>query len=131
MAKPLALKLGKDAPPEADGEFVGRLDVFKATVETYLPSLAKRIREIGGTGRGISMLQSAFAADFTADEFILLGMAIKYAGMCGVPIHIFCDPDSSEQSEETPDGEELFLIGAIRDRPVASGCFPLEMTKNL
>jgi hypothetical protein len=34
----------------------------------------------------ISIHQDAFAADYQADEFVLLGKAIKYAGIHGVSL---------------------------------------------
>ena len=36
----------------------------------------------------VVMHQDAFAADYQEDEFRLMGMAIKFAGICGKEIHI-------------------------------------------
>src|ERR1700692_4519959 len=32
--------------------------------------------------------QDTFAADYQQDEYALLGMAIKYAGLCGKEVHV-------------------------------------------
>jgi hypothetical protein len=34
------------------------------------------------------MHQDAFAADYQEEEYRLLGMAIKFAGICGKEVHI-------------------------------------------
>lgn len=39
-------------------------------------------------GTIVDLKQDAFAADYQDDEYALLGMAIKYAGLCGKEVHV-------------------------------------------
>lgn len=63
------------------------------SVENYLPEFAKAVAKLK-PGRGdeqsdISRLhQDAFAAGYD-DEYTLLGMTIKYAGLRGVDVQFF------------------------------------------
>lgn len=49
------------------------------TVETKLPDFVKMVKTTGD--KMIIFHQHAFAADYQDEEFSLLGMAIKYAGL--------------------------------------------------
>jgi hypothetical protein len=44
--------------------------------------------------------QDAFAADYQEDEYTLLGMAIKYAGLRGKEVHVIGKNSSSFAEEE-------------------------------
>ena len=55
-------------------------------VETALPDFVAAVRA-GGID-AIALHQDAFAADYQDAEFVLLGKAIKYAGIFGREIHI-------------------------------------------
>jgi hypothetical protein len=57
-----------------------------AAIETMLPDFAKACR--APDLPIVIMHQDAFAADYQEEEFRLLGMAIKFAGICGKDVHI-------------------------------------------
>ena len=57
-----------------------------ATIERELPDFAKACRSTDNDT--VAMHQDAFAADYQDDEYKLLGMAIKFAGICGKQVHI-------------------------------------------
>lgn len=69
-----------------------RVAVLQATVERYLPEFAKTIEKIAPEKDGeegvLTLHQDAFAAGYDDDEYTLLGMAIKYAGLKGVNLQI-------------------------------------------
>jgi hypothetical protein len=56
------------------------------TIERELPDFAKACRSTDNDV--VAMHQDAFAADYQDDEYKLLGMAIKFAGICGKEVHI-------------------------------------------
>ena len=63
-------------------------------VEEKLPNFAKMIKKHYAEFKGsedapeVVLHQDAFAADYQPEEIILLGSAIKYAGMSGVVLNI-------------------------------------------
>jgi hypothetical protein len=73
-----------------------RIDTVLATVEHYLPEFAKGVKEAakkatksGQEDQPMMVLhQDAFAAGYHKDEYILLGLAIKYAGLHNVAVTI-------------------------------------------
>jgi len=64
--------------PEQD-EFARRKSHLIAVVEQELPDFARMCRDDGADI--VLMHQDAFAASLHEDEYNLLGMAIKFAGM--------------------------------------------------
>ncbi len=58
---------------------------FKAAFERDLPDYARMCQ---GDEPMIVFHQDAFAADYQHNEFALLGMAIKYAGLMGKEVRI-------------------------------------------
>jgi hypothetical protein len=54
-------------------------------IEELLPDFAKSCRDTPGV---VVLHQDAFAADYQDDEYKLLGMAIKFAGLYGKEIRI-------------------------------------------
>lgn len=58
------------------------------TIERELPDFAKACRSTDNTV--VAMHQDSFAADYQDEEYKLLGMAIKFAGICGKEVHIIC-----------------------------------------
>lgn len=56
------------------------------TIESRLPDFAQMIKTTND--EIVVFHQDAFAADYQEDEFSLLGMAIKYAGLHGREITI-------------------------------------------
>ena len=57
-----------------------------ATVDKKLPDFARACR--AHDIPIVVMHQDAFAADYQEDEYRLIGMAIKFAGICGKEIRI-------------------------------------------
>lgn len=55
-------------------------------VEKMLPDFARACRAHDNTV--VTMHQDAFAADYQEEEYMLLGMAIKFAGICGKEVQI-------------------------------------------
>lgn len=56
------------------------------TIERELPDFAKACRSADNTV--VAMHQDSFAADYQDEEYKLLGMAIKFAGICGKEVRI-------------------------------------------
>jgi len=57
-----------------------------ATIDKKLPDFARACR--AHDIPIVVMHQDAFAADYQEDEYRLIGMAIKFAGICGKEIRI-------------------------------------------
>jgi hypothetical protein len=57
-----------------------------AAIETMLPEFARACR--APDLPVVILHQDAFAADYQEEEYRLLGMAIKFAGICGKEVHI-------------------------------------------
>jgi len=57
-----------------------------ATIEKMLPDFARACRSPDAPV--IVMHQDAFAADYQEEEYKLLGMAVKFAGICGKEVQI-------------------------------------------
>ena len=68
-----------------------------AMVRTKLPDFAKMCAD--DTEQAL-IHQDAFAADYQEDEYMLLGMAIKYAGLRGKGVHVIGKNRSSLAGEE-------------------------------
>lgn len=64
------------------------MDKLKLTVEKYLPEVADSARICKEKGAILILHQDAFAAGYHRDEFLLLGMAVKYCGLLGVSFMI-------------------------------------------
>jgi len=58
---------------------------LKTKIERTLPDFAKSCR---GNEDVVLLHQDSFAADYQHDEYVLLGMAIKYAGLYGKEVRI-------------------------------------------
>jgi hypothetical protein len=87
----LRLIPGVDQPSPTPDEEAERIATLKETVEHYLPDFAGRIKHVveSREEEPIFILhQDAFAAGYHRDEYILLGMAVKYAGLHGVRLSI-------------------------------------------
>jgi hypothetical protein len=56
-----------------------------ATVRTKLPDFARMCAD---DTEHVLLHQDAFAADYQEDEYMLLGMAIKYAGLRGKEVRV-------------------------------------------
>ena len=82
--------MGTDSPSPTMHEQESRVAVLQATVQHYLPAFSAAIEKVKAAGDGAALVlhQDAFAAGYDDDEYTLLGMAIKYAGLHGVAISI-------------------------------------------
>ncbi len=56
-----------------------------ATIRKKLPNFARMCAD---DAEHVLLHQDAFAADYQEDEYMLLGMAIKYAGLRGKEVHV-------------------------------------------
>lgn len=90
MAEPKRLRMGVEAPSPNMHEQESRVAVLQATVQYYLPEFDAAIKKTkkAGDDSFLMLHQDAFAAGYDDDEFTLLGMAIKYAGLHGVTVTI-------------------------------------------
>src|SRR5271157_5878541 len=68
-----------------------------ATIRTKLPEFAKACAD---DTELVLLHQDAFAADYQEDEYALLGMAIKYAGLRGKEVRVIRRNRSSFAEEE-------------------------------
>jgi hypothetical protein len=91
MVKPKRLKMGTDSSSPTPDEEKERIAVLRATVETYLPDFVRGVEAVRANDAKDSAMvlhQDAFAAGYHDDEYTLLGMAVKYAGLYGVEVTI-------------------------------------------
>ena len=91
MSKAKELTMGADSSSPTPGEEKERIAVLRATVETYLPDFARGVRASqakDAKGSVMVLHQDSFAAGYHEDEYTLLGMAVKYAGLNGVEVKV-------------------------------------------
>ena len=93
MATAKRLTMGVDSPSPTSEVEKQRVDVLRATVEKYLPNFARGVGEIAARPKEekdtpLVVHQDAFAAGYHDDEYTLLGMAVKYAGLYGVIVKV-------------------------------------------
>ena len=90
----MKLKMGVDSNNPSENELRRRERVLAETVEYYLPNFAKGMKELKakeeqeGEGNVMILHQDAFASGLHTDEYTILGMAVKYAGLHGVELRI-------------------------------------------
>jgi len=60
--------------------------LLQSEIEAKLPEFVKMLRSSGTDA--LTLHQDSFAADYQDAEYVLLGKAIKYAGIFGKEIHI-------------------------------------------
>ena len=68
-----------------DSEIILREANLVRTIQQRLPDFA---RACADDVEVVVLHQDAFAADYQDGEFKLLGMAIKYAGLCGKEVQV-------------------------------------------
>jgi hypothetical protein len=68
-----------------------------ATIRKKLPDFARMCAD---DAEHVLLHQDAFAADYQEDEYLLLGMAIKYAGLRGKEVRVIGRNRSSFAEEE-------------------------------
>jgi hypothetical protein len=81
-----------------DDERMQRESNLIATVRKTLPEFAKACAD---EAELVLLHQDAFAADYQEDEYRLLGMAIKYAGLRGKEVRVIGKNRSSLDEEGT------------------------------
>lgn len=87
--EPKKLTLGTELPSPDVLEEHARIEILKLTIEKYIPDFAESIAAVSKEADSILVLQQdAFAAAYDDDEYMLLGMAIKYAGLHSVEMRI-------------------------------------------
>lgn len=94
------LQMGVDSLETTELEQESRVAVLRATVEKYIPEFVSGVAEtvkinadLIASGKSdnnswLMLHQDAFAAGYDDDEYILFGMALKYAGLYGVSVII-------------------------------------------
>jgi hypothetical protein len=73
----------------SDDERCRREKILKATIEHYLPEFAKRIAEsvLDNADESVVVIPiTTFAPNMDRDDYIMMGMAVKYAALFGVRI---------------------------------------------
>ena len=91
MTKAKQLTMGADSSSPTPDKEKERIAVLRATVETYLPDFARGVRASqakDAKGSVMVLHQDSFAAGYHDDEYTLLGMAVKYAGLNGVEVKV-------------------------------------------
>lgn len=68
-----------------DSEIMQREANLVRTIQEKLPDFAKACADDVDV---VVLHQDAFAADYQDDEYLLLGMAVKYAGVCGKEVQV-------------------------------------------
>src|ERR1035441_7480103 len=79
------LRIGYSHSTVTNDERMQRESSLIATIRRKLPEFAKACAE---DSELVLLHQDAFAADYQEDEYKLLGMAIKYAGLRGKEVRV-------------------------------------------
>jgi sulfite reductase beta subunit-like hemoprotein len=77
-----------------------RMQRESALIETIRQQLPDFARMCASDVETVILHQDAFAADYQEDEYMLLGMAIKYAGLRGKEVRVIARNRSSFAEEE-------------------------------
>ena len=80
-----------------DDDRMQRESSLIATIRRKLPDFAKACAD---DTELVLLHQDAFAADYQDDEYLLLGMAIKYAGLRGKEVRVIGKNRSSFAEDE-------------------------------
>ena len=92
------LRIGYSRSIMTTDERMQRESSLIATIRKKLPEFAKACAE---DSELVLLHQDAFAADYQEDEYKLLGMAIKYAGLRGKEVRVIGKNSSSLGEEGT------------------------------
>jgi hypothetical protein len=79
------LRIGYSHSTMTNDERMQRESSLIATIRRKLPDFAKACAD---EAELVLLHQDAFAADYQDDEYLLLGMAIKYAGLRGKEVRV-------------------------------------------
>jgi hypothetical protein len=82
---PARLKIGYSRSTMTTDERMQRESSLIATIRKNLPDFAKACAD---DAELVLLHQDAFAADYQEDEYTLLGMAIKFAGLRGKEVRV-------------------------------------------
>lgn len=83
------LTMGADLPNPTPEVLKEREQEIRDTIGKYCKSLVQAMSDARATEKPtLGIHQDAFAANYDPDELMLLGMAVKYAGMFGVTLVI-------------------------------------------
>src|ERR1035437_3513902 len=95
---PRKVKIGYSHSTMTNDERMQRESSLIATIRKKLPEFA---RACADDAELVLLHQDAFAADYQEDEYTLLGMAIKYAGLRGKEVRVIGKNRSTLGEEET------------------------------
>jgi hypothetical protein len=95
--KPARLRFGYSHSTMTNDERMQRESNLIATIRKELPEFAKACAD---DTELVLLHQDAFAADYQEDEYTLLGMAIKYAGLRGKEVRVIGKNRSTLGEEE-------------------------------
>ncbi len=101
-----------------DDERMQREANLIATIRAKLPDFARMCAD---DTELVMLHQVAFAADYQEDEYLLLGMAIKYAGLRGKEVHVI-GKNRSSLAEEERITSLVDLTSMRRQRPSRRRC---------
>lgn len=86
----LKLVQGKDATKSSPAEKQERIKTLRETVSHYMPEFVKAVttasKHKGKKVTPLALHQDSFAAGYDYDEYVLLGLAVKFAGLHGVDV---------------------------------------------
>ena len=85
VSKLCPLRIGYSHSTMTNDERMQRESSLIATIRRKLPDFAKACAD---DSELVLLHQDAFAADYQEDEYTLLGMAIKYAGLRGKEVRV-------------------------------------------
>lgn len=92
-----ALRIGYSHNTMTDEERMQRESSLIATIRKQLPDFARMCAD---DSELVMLHQDSFAADYQDDEYALLGMAIKYAGLRGKEVRVIGKNRSSLIEED-------------------------------
>jgi hypothetical protein len=69
-------------------------------IDTISRKLPEFVKACAAEAEHVLLHQDSFAADYQEDEYALLGMAIKYAGLRGIEVRVI------GKNRQTLDGED-------------------------
>ena len=95
--KPPRFRIGYSHSTMTSDERMQRESSLIATIKKELPEFAKACAD---DTELVLLHQDAFAADYQEDEYALLGMAIKYAGLRGKEVRVIGKNRSSLGEED-------------------------------
>jgi hypothetical protein len=90
------LRIGYSFSTMTDDERMQRESSLIATIRKNLPDFARMCAD---DSEFVILHQDSFAADYQDDEYALLGMAIKYAGLRGKEVRVIGKNRSSLHEE--------------------------------